>query len=241
LHRQISLVARAALPGLLATLLVTPPTDHASAADDCVAAPSSNAPQGRHWYYRVDRAKGRKCWYLSADGGKTEDIKAEDVKVDRAAVAAPAGIPGLLSTLLGAPPAAPPAGQASAADDCVAAPNSDAPQGRRWYYHVDRAKHRECWYLAAGGEKVDRAAAMTRARDEVTTPTVRNDHPPARAGAPPAASSSSECDTERSVLNYRKIIAALFPTDSTIHDVDAKAAEISAKGCSNPRAGHEPD
>jgi hypothetical protein len=34
--------------------------------EDCLDAPKSPAPQGRHWYYRIDRAKLRKCWYLGA-------------------------------------------------------------------------------------------------------------------------------------------------------------------------------
>jgi hypothetical protein len=35
-------------------------------ANDCVAAPNASAPQGQHWYYRIDRAHQRKCWYLHA-------------------------------------------------------------------------------------------------------------------------------------------------------------------------------
>lgn len=34
------------------------------AADDCLAGPKGQAPQGAHWYYRVDRTK-RHCWYLA--------------------------------------------------------------------------------------------------------------------------------------------------------------------------------
>jgi hypothetical protein len=34
-----------------------------------------------------------------------------------------------------------------AADDCLAGPNAATPQGSHWYYRVDRATHRECWYL----------------------------------------------------------------------------------------------
>jgi hypothetical protein len=33
-------------------------------ADDCLAAPNSPAPQGSHWYYRLDWATQRKCWYM---------------------------------------------------------------------------------------------------------------------------------------------------------------------------------
>ena len=35
-------------------------------ADDCLAAPNAPSPQGRHWYYRLDWATQRKCWYLRA-------------------------------------------------------------------------------------------------------------------------------------------------------------------------------
>jgi hypothetical protein len=35
-------------------------------ANDCVTAPNASAPQGQHWYYRIDRSSHRKCWYLHA-------------------------------------------------------------------------------------------------------------------------------------------------------------------------------
>jgi hypothetical protein len=35
------------------------------------------------------------------------------------------------------------------ADDCLTAPNSDAPKGQHWYYHTDRKKGRKCWFLRA--------------------------------------------------------------------------------------------
>jgi len=35
-------------------------------ADDCLAAPNSPAPPGSHWYYRLDWATQRKCWYVRA-------------------------------------------------------------------------------------------------------------------------------------------------------------------------------
>jgi hypothetical protein len=41
------------------------------AADDCLTKPGSTAPQGRHWFYRLDRAAHRECWYLGPEGGKT--------------------------------------------------------------------------------------------------------------------------------------------------------------------------
>jgi hypothetical protein len=38
------------------------------AADDCLAKPNAASPQGSHWYYRVDRAMRRNCWYLRPEG-----------------------------------------------------------------------------------------------------------------------------------------------------------------------------
>lgn len=41
-----------------------------AAASDCLASPKSTAPQGQHWYYRLERSTKRQCWYLRAEGGK---------------------------------------------------------------------------------------------------------------------------------------------------------------------------
>src|SRR5438270_9866836 len=63
-------------PALLASLLVgvavtgspvgaqTAP----AAAEECLAKPNGPSPQGSHWYYRVDRASNRHCWYLRGIG-----------------------------------------------------------------------------------------------------------------------------------------------------------------------------
>jgi hypothetical protein len=39
-------------------------TNWALAAGDCVVHPNRQLAQDGHWYYRVDRASYRKCWYL---------------------------------------------------------------------------------------------------------------------------------------------------------------------------------
>ena len=46
------------------------------------------------------------------------------------------------------------------ADDCLAEPNSPAPAGSHWYYHLDRAKQRKCWYIRATDQPVQPAAAQ---------------------------------------------------------------------------------
>jgi hypothetical protein len=45
-------------------------------ADDCLATPNSAAPQGSHWYYRLDLATKRKCWYVRALGQPAQQAAA---------------------------------------------------------------------------------------------------------------------------------------------------------------------
>jgi hypothetical protein len=40
--------------------------DTALAAAECLTEPNHDPPQGSHWFYRVDRATDRRCWYLRA-------------------------------------------------------------------------------------------------------------------------------------------------------------------------------
>ncbi|HEX9214300.1 MAG TPA: hypothetical protein VF901_27625 [Bradyrhizobium sp.] len=46
-------------------------TSTANAASDCLASPKGAAPEGQHWYYRLERSTKRQCWYVRAEGGKT--------------------------------------------------------------------------------------------------------------------------------------------------------------------------
>ncbi len=45
-------------------------TSTTDAASDCLASPKGVAPQGQHWYYRLERGTKRQCWYLRAGGTK---------------------------------------------------------------------------------------------------------------------------------------------------------------------------
>jgi hypothetical protein len=50
--------------GLLATAIMLGTNGVALAADDCLAGPNRAPAPGGHWYYHLDRASDRKCWYL---------------------------------------------------------------------------------------------------------------------------------------------------------------------------------
>jgi hypothetical protein len=47
------------------------------------------------------------------------------------------------------------------ADDCLAQPDSSAPEGSHWYYHTDRATQRKCWYLRASDQQAQQPVAHT--------------------------------------------------------------------------------
>jgi len=47
------------------------------------------------------------------------------------------------------------------AADCLAAPNSPAPDNRRWYYRTDRMQERKCWHLGAANQPPQQGAAQT--------------------------------------------------------------------------------
>jgi hypothetical protein len=54
--------------------------DRLLAADDCVAEPNFQRTGTGHWYYRFDRAKHRKCWYLQQPDAKVPETAASDAQ-----------------------------------------------------------------------------------------------------------------------------------------------------------------
>ncbi len=56
------------------------------------------------------------------------------------------------------------------AEDCLAAPNSTAPQGRHWFYRLDWETQKKCWYLRAPSHPAQQAATLTRISSLHSTP-----------------------------------------------------------------------
>ena len=63
--RRMALLVTGITIALAAIIVTVKPS---LAADDCLAGPNAAAPQGSHWYYRVDRATHHNCWYLRPEG-----------------------------------------------------------------------------------------------------------------------------------------------------------------------------
>jgi hypothetical protein len=82
------------------------------------------------------------------------------------------------------------ASEIARAEDCLAGPNGASPPGRHWYYRIDRASHRKCWYL--GDLNRRRAAAQTNTRRKVTAPPEEPEEDAAPAPAIPARAAAPE-------------------------------------------------
>jgi hypothetical protein len=50
--------------GLAGTCLGTVSPGTARAAEECLAGPKGASPEDSHWFYRIDHATNRHCWYL---------------------------------------------------------------------------------------------------------------------------------------------------------------------------------
>lgn len=68
-----------------------------------------------------------------------------------------------------------------AADNCLSGPKGQTPPGSHWYYRVDHASKRHCWYLREEGEKVSQAAPQQISPQEAIP---QKASPPAQPAAP---------------------------------------------------------
>jgi hypothetical protein len=84
-------------PAVIASLLlagiplVTASPAVAQAADNCLASPKDQAPQGSHWYYRIEHPSNRHCWYLRGQHDAATQI-APNASVDASPSANPASL-----------------------------------------------------------------------------------------------------------------------------------------------------
>jgi hypothetical protein len=69
------------------------------------------------------------------------------------------------------------------ADDCLTAPNSATPQGSHWYYRMDWANQRKCWYLRAAGQPPQQAAPQAAAMTGATADSPGPQRSPEGSGA----------------------------------------------------------
>jgi hypothetical protein len=57
---------------MTATAVRAEPSATPASTESCLAKPNAPAPDGSHWYYRLERGSGRHCWYVRAQDGSAE-------------------------------------------------------------------------------------------------------------------------------------------------------------------------
>lgn len=107
------------------TAPATAATSTANAAIDCLASPKGIAPQGQHWFYRLDRATKRQCWYLRAEGGKATQSAQTTADTPSAEPAAPQSVQNARAEYI-APQAAAPASAPAATNVPPATQQADS-------------------------------------------------------------------------------------------------------------------
>jgi hypothetical protein len=81
-------------------------------------------------------------------------------------------------------------GAADAAENCLAGPKGETPEGSHWYYRIDRVTKQHCWYLRQKGETLTQAA------------------PPAAASPAKPVVAKAEPTMQRSVADARAEFSA---------------------------------
>ena len=136
-------------------------------------------------------------------------------------------------------------GAVPAADDCLAAPKGETPSGGHWYYRIDRATKRHCWYLGEEKERLSRVAPKNSApltdpvspqQETATQPSIADAHaelplpqarveqqanasiwPPSPATAANAASAeTSQRANAADVNTQRSVVASRWPEQSGV-------------------------
>jgi hypothetical protein len=108
-----------------------------------------------------------------------------------------------------------PPGAARAAEECLAGPKGASPEGSHWFYRIDHATKRHCWYLGQRDKHSQTAARSTRREKS-------------------SAAKNTESSTSRSIANAHAELTA--PTGIEQRNQDGTSALATA---AKPTTGSE--
>jgi hypothetical protein len=114
------------------------------------------------------------------------------------------------------------------ADDCLAAPNSPAPEGSWWYYRLDWPTQRKCWYLRALDRSLGRGTATTATPLRSTRVRFGRRHP---IGGLPISVDPSDTASPSSRVDF---LSVKTPTLEAITGTVGKLVQQSAQQGSAP-------
>lgn len=134
-----------------------------------------------------------------------------------------AGAP-LAAVSQNAPSAASTASTANVAADCLASPKGAAPQGQHWFYRLERATKRQCWYLRAEGAKEGAKEGANATQSAQATPDAPNAAPAAPQSVQNAHAEYITSQTSAAASAPAPAAAATQPAPGT---TDANAAQLA--------------
>jgi hypothetical protein len=129
-----------------------------------------------------------------------------------------------------------PAAAKGATDECLAKPGATAPQGSHWYYRINRADGRHCWYLGTEGAKV--RARAREAEQQARAPSPKLIPPAAESPAEPAVAQTTvgetksvvaDASSEPAVTGFSPESGARNPTSMSSSDVEKPRAATDAQ------------
>jgi hypothetical protein len=141
LHRMTTLLSTVVVAFLAAPVFNAAFPTAAQAAENCLARPTDNPPEGGRWYYQTNPVTGRKCWII--DSGK--------------ATVRSAALQGWFD-----PASSNERAEPAAAVGCIKAPNGRAPSGKRWHHYTDGTTGQRCWQLSARVSRIRNAIRAAR-------------------------------------------------------------------------------
>jgi hypothetical protein len=78
---------------IFATSMFAQSARSARAGDECLNKPNAPAPEGQHWYYRIDHQNNRQCWRLGPEGLPVQKSEPQGQKLKPQAAAQPEAPP----------------------------------------------------------------------------------------------------------------------------------------------------
>ena len=120
------------------------------------------------------------------------------------------------------------------AEDCLAAPNSPAREGTRWYYRLERATQHKCWYMRPLNQPTRQVAAPTKT--PLPAPAFAIPIPRPRPSATGSASSKSQGDPGPS-SSYPEEVAAKASAVPPVSGSNADTTSSIPKEFTSQQAG----
>ena len=121
-------LALAVVTGVIGGVLLMT-AQHAAAAAECLTEPHQDVSRGQHWYYHIDHATNRKCWYQRAEGESASNVAAAPKPVLQKSEPAPLLLKNARAQLPGPQPRAAANAGASPAVPIVSRQFPDPAQG----------------------------------------------------------------------------------------------------------------